>query len=102
MNWESRRKSRHESGVTVELQTLLSVIFLSSLIGNFLVIAVVYRNVNKKMITTMNLFVVNMAASDLLTTVLVIPVDILELLQKASGQFIIVLQQDLCYAKLCF
>ena len=54
------------------------------------------------MITTMNLFVVNMAASDLLTTVLVIPVDILELLQKASGQFIIVLQQDLCYAKLCF
>ena len=60
----------------VEIQTLLTGIFLLSLFGNSLVIAVVCRNINKKMRTTMNLFVVNMAASDLLTTVLVIPVDI--------------------------
>ena len=36
-------------------------------------IAVVYKNVNKKMRTTINLFVANIAASDLLTTVLSVP-----------------------------
>ena len=53
---------------------LLTLLFASSFIGNSLVIAVVYNNVNKKMRTTINLFVVNMAASDLLGIVFSFPI----------------------------
>ena len=53
---------------------LLALFFAGSLIGNSLVIAVVYKNVNKKMRTTINLFVVNMAVSDLLTIVFSFPI----------------------------
>ena len=59
---------------TKVLVTILLVLFFAgTLIGNSLVIAVVYKNVNKKMRTTINLFVANIAASDLLTTVLSVP-----------------------------
>ena len=62
----------------LEFSALLAfhvVVFIGSFVGNSLVILLVYKNVHKKMRTTMNLFVVNMATSDLLTTTLV-PLDL--------------------------
>ena len=49
------------------------VIMLVSLVGNSLVLAVVYRNENKRMRTISNYFIVNMSCSDLLITVCNIP-----------------------------
>ena len=53
------------STATLLITTIASLIFLASITGNSLIIAVVVRNVNMR--KTVNLFVVNMAASDLLT-----------------------------------
>ena len=49
------------------------VIMLVSLVGNSLVLAVVYRNENKRMRTLSNYFIVNMSCSDLLISVCNIP-----------------------------
>ena len=56
-------------------QTIYTLLFVVSFIGNSPVIAVVYKNVNKKMRTTMNLFVVKIAVTDLLTTLIPLPMD---------------------------
>ena len=73
-NMSSEARNLTSSPTVLTIITSLFVIhFFVSLIGNSLVIAVVYKNVNKKMRTTMNLFVVNMAASDLLMTILSLP-----------------------------
>ena len=53
------------------VSTIVALIFLVSTTGNSLVIAVVVKSINMK--TTMNLLVVNMAASDLVTNLLCIP-----------------------------
>lgn len=55
--------------------TFYSLFFITSLTGNSLIINIVYKNANKKMRTTMNLFVVNMAISDLLTAIIPLPLD---------------------------
>ena len=52
------------------------VIMLVSVVGNSLVLAVVYRNENKRMRTISNYFIVNMSCSDLLITVCSIPIAI--------------------------
>ncbi|XP_020917359.1 octopamine receptor Oamb-like [Exaiptasia diaphana] len=66
-----------------------SLILVISLVGNILVILVVYKN--KNMRKTINYFIVNMAASDLLTPLVVMPLQIartLMLLQWAvPGKF---------------
>ncbi|KAK3736131.1 hypothetical protein QZH41_004639 [Actinostola sp. cb2023] len=51
-----------------------SLILVISLIGNILVILVVYKN--KNMRKTINFFIVNMAASDLVTPLIVMPMQI--------------------------
>jgi len=54
--------------------TFYSLILIISLVGNILVILVVYKNRNMR--KTINYFIVNMAASDLITPVIVMPVQI--------------------------
>lgn len=49
------------------------VIFLASLLGNSLLIAVVYKNTNQRMRTPSNYFIVNMACADLFLAVYNIP-----------------------------
>ena len=61
------------------------VILMVSLVGNSLVLAVVYRNKNKRMRTTINYFIFNMSCSDLLITVCNIP---LLITQFASANYI--------------
>ncbi|EDO43782.1 predicted protein, partial [Nematostella vectensis] len=51
-----------------------SLVLIVSLIGNILVILVVYKN--KNMRKTINYFIVNMAASDIIIPVLVMPMQI--------------------------
>lgn len=51
-----------------------SLILLISLIGNILVILVVYKNRNMR--KTINFFIVNMAASDLVTPLIVMPLQL--------------------------
>ena len=58
------------------IMAMYSVIMFVSLVGNALVIAVVYRNKNKRMRTNSNYFIVNMSCSDLLITICNIPLDI--------------------------
>ena len=53
--------------------TVYCVIMFVSVLGNSLVLAVVYRNENKRMRTTTNYFIVNMSCSNLLMTVCNIP-----------------------------
>ena len=59
---------RHISTIAV-----YSLIMFVSVLGNSLVLAVVYRNENKRMRTTTNYFIVNMSCSELLITVINIP-----------------------------
>lgn len=61
-------------------------IFLTSLLGNTLVITVVYNN--RKMRTIVNLLIVNIAVSDLLNTVVVIPRVMTQTLTYPSAWFI--------------
>ena len=49
------------------------VIFLASLLGNSLLIAVVYKNTNQRMRTPSNYFIVNMACADLFLALYNIP-----------------------------
>ena len=60
-----------------------SVIMLVSLVGNSLVLAVVYRNENNRMRTISNYFIVNMSCSDLLITLCLIPLAITDLTPKS-------------------
>ena len=60
-----------------------SVIMLVSLVGNSLVLAVVYRNENRRMRTISNYFIVKMSCSDLLITVCLIPLAITDLTPKS-------------------
>ena len=53
------------STTTLLIRTIATVIFVVSIAGNSLIIAVVVKNVNMR--TTMNLFIVSMTASDLVT-----------------------------------
>ena len=54
-------------------RALLVLVFPACIIGNSLLIAVVHKNVTKRMRTTTNMFLVNMAISDLLAA-LCIPI----------------------------
>ena len=69
----STTQMQHEDAISLMFHFLVLVV---SFTGNSLVIAIVYKNTNKRMRTTANMFVVNMAASDLLTTLFSIPIDI--------------------------
>lgn len=53
---------------------IYSLILIISLLGNILVILVVYKNRNMR--KTINFFIVNMAASDLITPLIVMPLQI--------------------------
>ena len=59
-----------------------SVIMLASLVGNSLVVVVVYRNKNKRMRTISNYFIVSMSCSDLLFTFCNIPLIIGKLVKE--------------------
>nr|C3ZQF9.1 RecName: Full=QRFP-like peptide receptor [Branchiostoma floridae] len=52
------------------------IIFLAALLGNTLVVVVVWKN--KVMRTTMNIFICSLAASDLLITIVCIPVTLMQ------------------------
>lgn len=58
-----------------------SLILVISLVGNILVILVVYKN--KNMRKTINYFIVNMAASDLITPLIVMPLQISRVLLQS-------------------
>ncbi|XP_068718901.1 QRFP-like peptide receptor [Montipora capricornis] len=64
------------NSTTTEIARVITCIFifLSSLFGNFLVILVIYRN--RQMRTIVNLIIANMALSDCLCTLFVIPKDV--------------------------
>ena len=66
----NRTNTTQTFSTSAAILTFYVVVFCGSFIGNSLVILLVYKNIHKKMRTTMNLFVVNMAISDLLTTML--------------------------------
>ena len=78
LNATNETRVTFSSEYTLLTTAIMALIFAVSIIGNSLIIAVVAKNVNMK--TTVNLFVVNMAASDLLTTVLFIPLQMTSIL----------------------
>lgn len=61
-------------------------IFLTSLMGNTMVAIVVYRG--RRMKTTVNFLIVNMAVSDLLNTILVVPKSITRIFTYSEAWFI--------------
>ena len=63
----------------ISIVAVYCVIMCVSVVGNSLVVAVVYRNENKRMRTTTNYFIVNMSCSDLFRTVFNIPLTIARL-----------------------
>ena len=63
----------------ISIIAVYCVIMCVSVVGNSLVVAVVYRNENKRMRTTTNYFIVNMSCSDLFRTVFNIPLIIARL-----------------------
>ncbi|XP_078702598.1 QRFP-like peptide receptor [Branchiostoma floridae x Branchiostoma belcheri] len=67
------------SAKTVTLVSYI-VIFLAALLGNSLVVFVVWKN--KGMRTTMNIFICSLAASDLLITIFCIPVTLMQNMLK--------------------
>ena len=69
----------------ISIVAVYCVILFISLVGNSLVLAVVYRNENKRMRTISNYFIVNMSCSDLLITVCNIP---LLITYFASGNYV--------------
>ena len=77
------------------------VILLISLVGNVLIILVVWKN--KQLHTSINYFVFNMAVSDLFTPLTIMPVTIVEII-SGSGAFMVdsplMLGNILC--KLCY
>ena len=60
----------HIKGIKMAAYTMLLAV---SLVGNFFLITVAYKNTNQRMRTASNYFVVNMACSDILLTVYFIP-----------------------------
>lgn len=67
-------------GTVITKSIAYSILLCISLIGNVLVVFVIYKN--KNMRTTVNYFIVNMALSDLIIPILVLP---LQLLNITSG-----------------
>ena len=65
------------TAVVFVITTIDAFIFALSLTGNTLIIAVVVKNVNMR--TTMNLFVVNIAVSDLLATIFPLPFQMIDI-----------------------
>ena len=53
-------------------------LMLLSMLGNALLIAVVYKNANQRMRTPSNYFILNMACADVLLTVFSVPVSIVD------------------------
>ena len=64
-NVTNEKRLQFSSTTTLLITIIATFIFVVSITGNSLIIAVVVKNVNMR--TTINLFVVNMAASDLVT-----------------------------------
>lgn len=52
------------------------VVFILSLLGNSLLIAIIYKNANKRMRTPSNCFIVNMALADMLVVLYAVPQNI--------------------------
>ena len=80
----------NESNVTNQTTnaTIIILCFVGlflSLIGNFLVVAVFYRN--KTLRTPVHYFIVNMAVSDLIIPVVVLPIEIIK--QFYDGQWMV-------------
>lgn len=63
------------------------ILFWWSLVGNFLVIAIVYRN--KEMRTTINYMIVNMAMSDLLFTLVTIAEDFVRIISGDTFNWVL-------------
>lgn len=70
----------NSQGKMITKAAAYSILLCISLIGNVLVVFVIYKN--KTMRTTVNYFIVNMALSDLIIPILVLP---LQLLNVTSG-----------------
>ena len=66
---------RHSTSVTVILSFIYVFTFVLALIGNVLVIAVVFRNPWMRNVT--NFFVVNLALADILVTLFCMPITLL-------------------------
>ena len=79
-------KVLNPSAVEIAGVIACTIIFLTSLLGNTLVIIVVYNN--RKMRTIVNLLIVNIAVSDFLNTVLIIPRIIIETFTYPRAWFI--------------
>ena len=58
--------------------TAFVFLMLLSMLGNALLIAVVYKNANQRMRTPSNYFILNMACADVLLTVFSVPVSIVD------------------------
>ena len=58
--------------------TAFVFLMLLSMLGNALLIAVVYKNANQRMRTPSNYFIFNMACADVLLTVYAVPVSIID------------------------
>ena len=58
--------------------TAFVFLMLLSMLGNSLLVAVVYKNANQRMKTPSNYFILNMACADVLLTVYAVPVSIVD------------------------
>lgn len=74
--------------VVVILSLTYGVIFVMSLVGNFLVIAVVFRN--KGMRNTTNYFIVNLATADILVAIFCIPMTLLDSIYTGRYLYLVV------------
>lgn len=85
-HWDEPCVALH--GTTAEIAEAFTCVFilLTSLIGNTLVIIVVYRD--RKIPTNVNLLIVNMAASDFLCSVFVIPKALTQIFTSPEAWFV--------------
>jgi hypothetical protein len=72
----------NSEGIVAAKALAYTILLCVSLIGNVLVVFVIYKN--KNMRTTVNYFIVNMALSDLIIPLLVIPLHILNITSGTS------------------
>ena len=62
--------------MVIPLSTAYVIVFVLAIVNNCLVIAVIYRNPQLRTVT--NIFIANMAVADVLVTILVLPLTLLQ------------------------
>lgn len=80
--------------------TMFSMLFALSLVGNVLVIAVVFWNLDMR--TNFNYLIVNMAMSDLIIPLIALPINISQLVAETSDEWFVDGQLGNILCKLCF